>query len=246
MQLTAEELQKNWDTIGKIVNKYISEPRRSTVIQMLEDLSEFMVVAPASGRAHYHYAFPGGYNAHVINVVKAALKTKALWEEEGAIIDFTDEELIFSALFHDLGKIGDGTKEGYLQQKDKWRQDKLKEMYIPNPELPFMLIQDRSLYILQKYGITLTENEYLGIRLHDGVYDDANKAYYISHSPDAKMRTNIVYILHQADFLAARVEYQEWVKATATAPQKVVKKNKNGKSIDVSASEGLMNMVKNL
>lgn len=246
MKLTAEQIQENSNTIVKIVQKYVVSSRKEKILNMIEALNELTVLAPASGKDHYHYAFPGGYNAHVINVVRAAIKTKNLWEDLGATIDFTDEELIVSALFHDLGKIGDGEKEGYLPQTNKWRQDNLNESYIPNPELPFMLIQDRSLYILQKFGIELTHNEYLGIRLHDGIYDDSNKAYFISHNPDSKMKTNIVYILHQADFLAARIEYQQWLSSSSNEVKKVKVKDKHGKTKEVSSSKGLMDMVKNI
>jgi len=246
MELTAEQIQQNWNVVGKIVRKYISSPRQEKVLEMLEQLADFIILAPASGRTNYHNAFPGGYNDHVINVVKMALKTKDLWEEMGAVIDFTEEELVFSALFHDLGKIGDGEKDGYIQQTDKWRRDKLREAYQPNSELQFMLIQDRSLYVLQKYGIPLTFNEYMGIRLHDGIYDDANKAYYFSRTEEAKMKGNLVYILHHADFLAARVEYQRWLASQENTPKKVTKNSKTGKKQEISSSDGLMNLVKNI
>jgi hypothetical protein len=73
-----------------------------------------------------------------------------------------------------------------------------------------MLIQDRSLFTLQQNNIPVNEKEYLAIKLHDGLYDDVNKPYYISFNPDSKFRTNLVYILHQADFLASKVEYDRW------------------------------------
>lgn len=207
MKLQAEQIQENWDTHLKIVEKYISSPRKEQVLDMLTSLEDKIVLSPASGKAHYHNAFPGGYVDHVNRVVVAALKTRKLWQELGVEDDFTTEELVFSALFHDFGKVGDGTEEGYLPQEDKWRQDKLGEKYTPNPKLPFMLIPDRSLYILQSYGISCTLTEYITIRIHDGLYDDSNKAYFISHNPESKLRTNLPYIIHQADMVAARMEY---------------------------------------
>jgi hypothetical protein len=128
----------------------------------------------------------------------------------GCMIDFSEEELIFSALFHDLGKMGDGKHQSYITQTDKWRREKLGEIYSINPETGFMLIQDRSLYTLQSFGIQMTEVEYLAIKTHDGLYDDTNKPYLISFNPDAKMRTNLPYILSQADYIAYKVEYDTW------------------------------------
>jgi hypothetical protein len=245
MELTAEQIQSNWNKHLKIVEHYISSPRKEQVLELFKSLEDKMVLAPASGKAHFHNAIPGGYIDHVNRVVESAIKHMRLWEEMGATIDFSEEELVFSALMHDLGKIGDGEKEGYIPQTDNWRQNKLNERFLPNPELPFMLIQDRSLYILQKYGIPVSHTEYLAIRLHDGIYDDANKAYFFSSNPDSKFRTNIVYILHQADMMAAKVEYNMWQNSGRPGEFKVTKgKTATGKT--VNSSEGLANLIQSL
>jgi hypothetical protein len=178
-------------------------------------------------------------------VVHCALKVKGLWEEMGSTIDFTDEELVFSALNHDLGKIGAQEQPYYLPQTDKWRQDKLGEIYTHNKDLSYMLIQDRSLFTLQQNQIPVSEKEFLAIKLHDGLYDDVNKPYYISFNPDSKLRTNLVYILHQADFLASKIEYDTW-KATGEVQEPKVEKTKSSTGKTVNASEGLMSLVKNI
>ena len=163
----------------------------------------------------------------------------------GGTIDFTDEELVFSALFHDLGKIGEKNKESYIPQTDKWRQDKLNEMYTPNTELEFMLVPDRSLFTLQNYGIKTTKNEYLAIKLHDGVFADGNKPYFFSNTPHSRMKTSIVNILHCADFLASKVEYDIWLASGGTTTQKTTKsKSTTGKT--VNSSKGLQNLIKKL
>jgi len=210
MNLTAEQIQVNWDKHLKIVDTFITGDRKDRLKGLYNSLAEEIIMAPASTRPSLHNAFAGGYIDHVNRVVHCALKTKALWEEMGANIDFTDEELIFSALNHDLGKVGEKSNPMYIPQSDTWRKDKLGEVYSINRELSHMLIQDRSLYILQKNRIEMTENEFLAIKLHDGLYDDVNKPYYITFNPDSKLRTNLPYILHQADFLASKIEYDRW------------------------------------
>ena len=69
-----------------------------------------------------------------------------------------------------------------------------------------MLIQDRSLFILQKFGIECSINEFIAIKVHDGLYDDTNKPYYISYKPESKFKTNLPLILHQADLAASKIE----------------------------------------
>ena len=223
---------------------YITD-RKDKVISMIESFKEDYALAPASSKTWYHSAFPGGYVDHVNRVVEYAVKQMRLYKEMGGTVDFTEEELVFAALFHDLGKMGDGEKLNYLPQTDKWRQDKLSETYTNNPELDFMLIPDRSLFLLQKFGIPVSKNEYLAIRLHDGVFDDANKAYFFSYNPSSRMKTNIVNVLHTADFLASKVEYDMHVGPNGT-PQPKVQKTESTTGKRVNSSEGLANTLKNL
>ena len=244
MSLQAEQIQANWDKHLKIVDHYITD-RKNDVNRMLEHMAETMIMAPASGKSWHHNAFAGGYIDHVNRVVEYAVKQKKLYAEMGGTVDFTDEELVFAALFHDLGKMGDGDTENYIPQTDKWRQDKLSEMYTYNPNLDFMLIPDRSLFILQKFGIPVSQKEWLGIRLHDGVFDKANEAYFFSHQESSRQKTSIVSVLHSADFLASKVEYDMWKKSGGTSSPKVQKTaSSTGRS--VKSSEGLTNMLKNL
>lgn len=244
MSLTAEQIAKNYEKHFKIIDHYIGD-RKDSIKTMLNDLEGTYVMAPASGKSWYHNAFAGGYVDHVNRVVEYSVKQMKLYEEMGGTIDFTQEELVFSALFHDLGKIGDKDNASYIPQTDKWRQDKLHEMYTPNGELDFMLVPDRSLFTLQEYGIKTTKNEYLAIKLHDGVFSDANKPYFFSNNPNSRMKTSIVNILHSADFLASKVEYDKWLAAGgSTTPKTQKTKSTTGKRIN--ASEGLTNMLKNL
>jgi hypothetical protein len=245
MNLSAEQIQSNWDKHLRIVDTFITGERKEKLKALYVSFADEMIMAPASGRPTFHNAFPGGYIDHVNRVVHCALKCKALWQEMGAAIDFTDEELVFTALNHDLGKIGAEGKPYYLPQTDKWRQDKLGELYTHNSDLSYMLIQDRSLFTLQQNGIQVNEKEYLAIKLHDGLYDDVNKPYYLSFNPDSKLRTNLVYILHQADFLASKIEYDTWKQSGGVSTPKVEKtQSTTGKT--VNSSEGLANLIKSI
>ena len=244
MSLKAEKIHSNYEKHLKIIDHYITE-RKDKCKKLIEHLGEAYIMAPASGRSWHHNAFPGGYVDHVNRVVEYAIKQKKLFEEMGGTIDFTDEELAFAAIFHDLGKLGDGDKENYIIQTDEWRKNKLFENYTYNPDLDFMLIPDRSLFILQKFGIPVTHNEFLGIRLHDGVFDKANEAYFFSNMPTSRMKTNIVFVLHTADFLASKVEFDKWRKdGGSLIPKDTKPKYKQKKHF--KSSKGLNNMLKNL
>ena len=244
MSITAEQIQKNYEKHIKIIDTYIGD-RKESIKSMITSMEDTYVMAPASGKSWYHNAFAGGYVDHVNRVVEYAVKQSRLYEEMGGSVDYSQEELVFAALFHDLGKMGDGISPNYIPQTDKWRQDKLSEMYTNNPDLDFMLIPDRSLFILQNNGIKVSQKEYLGIRCHDGVFDKANEAYFFSHVESSRQKTSIISVLHTADFLASKVEYDMWKsQGGSTKPKSEKITSSTGRP--VKASEGLTNMLKNL
>jgi len=211
MNLTAEQLQGNWEKLTEYINTYISEPRKSNLIEFYNKFQDRIILMPASHKKEYHNAFPGGYVEHVNRVVEAALKINQVWVDLGVETNYSEEELVFSALNHDLGKIGDEDNESYLPQNDQWRKEKLGEDYTFNNKLEFMSVPDRGLYLLQTHGIEYSKNEFLSIKLHDGIFDEANKPYLIGWLPEQKLRCSLPLIIHQADFMAARIEFErEW------------------------------------
>ena len=211
MKLTAEQIQENWDKFIGFIEDYISSPRKEALLEFYNQYMDRIILMPASHKKEYHNAFPGGYVEHVNRVIEAALKIHSVWEEFGVEQNYTVEELVFSAMNHDLGKMGDENNEAYIPQTDQWRKDKLGEDYTFNNKLEYMSVPDRGLYLLKEHGIDYSKNEFLTIKLHDGLYDEANKPYLLSWMPETKVRTSLVHIVHQADFLAARVEFErEW------------------------------------
>ena len=264
MNLTADQIQNNWEIFIGNINAYISSPRKEKLIEFYEKYEERIMLMPAAHKKEYHNAFPGGYVEHVNRVVGCALKQSKLWESEGAdMTTFTEEELVFSAINHDLGKMGDEENESYIPQTDNWRREKLGEDYMFNTKVPFASVPDRGLFLLQSHGIQYTFNEMLAIQTHDGLYDDANKKYLFSFMPEQKPRTCLPFILHQADLMAARIEFErEWLPKLKGEKNNLDTKKSNftlgnstnqkstsstkSKALGSIKSEGLKNMLDNL
>ena len=256
MQLTAEQIQENWDIFIGNINAHISSPRKEKLVEFYETYAERVMLMPAAHKKEYHNAFPGGYIEHVNRVVRCALKQAKLWESEGADMGtFTTEELVFAAINHDLGKMGDENHESYLPQTDAWRRDKLGEDYMFNKELAFASVPDRGLFMLQSHGIQYSFNEMIAIQTHDGLYDEGNKKYLMSYMPESRPRTSLPFILHQADLMAARIEFErEWLpkfKNPVPSQEKNFTlndkpknaQNKQQKALGSIKSEGLKNML---
>ena len=213
MKLTAEQIQGNWDEFCGNIEIHISRPRREMLMAFYNTYKERIMMMPAAHKKEYHNSFPGGYVEHVNRVVRCSLKQYDLWEEEGAdITTFTKEEIVFSAINHDLGKMGDEENESYIPQTDKWRKEKLGEDYMFNKQVPFASVPDRGLFMLQSHNVKYSFNEMLAIQTHDGLYDAANEKYLKAYMPEQKPRTSLPFILHQADMMAARIEFErEWL-----------------------------------
>jgi hypothetical protein len=246
--LTPEQIQANWNYFTSTIQQYISGERGVKLLEFYNKHDERFIMMPASHKSQYHNCFPGGYIDHVNRVVTAALKLDALWREMGMIDTYTTEELVFSAINHDLGKFGDEQNASYIEQTDQWRRDKLNETYMFNDRLEYMTVPDRGLFLLISNGIIPTKNEMIAIKTHDGLYEESNKAYLMGFTPETKPRTSLVYVLHQADLLAARVEFEiEWLpKLLGPRVEKPAKEtnfslNKNNSNVKAKAMKKMAN-----
>lgn len=209
MKLSAEQIQANYDIFKSNILNYISSPRKEQLLEFYKEREEILLLAPASSREAYHNAFPGGYLDHVNRVVQASLGIYEVWNSFREIDTFTKEELVFAAINHDLGKLGEDNKPSYIPNDSEWHIKNQGQIYKTNSELPFFTVPDRSLFVLTQARIPFSQNEYLGIKLHDGLYDDMNKPYLISFNVESRLRTSLPLILHQADLLASRVEWED-------------------------------------
>jgi hypothetical protein len=261
MNLTAEEIQSNWTRLVGFIEDHISSPRKENLLKFYDKYQERLILMPAAHKKEYHNAFPGGYVEHVNRVITCALHLHELWGQMGAdLTTYTKEELVFSALNHDLGKMGDEEHDSYIPQTDNWRREKLGEDYMFNTKLPFASVPDRGLFLLQSHGIQYTFNEMITIQTHDGLYDEANKKYLMTYIPEQKPRTSLPFIVHQADLMAARIEFErEWLpklqgnvdtqkksftlENKKTAPSTPATK---AKALSSVKSEGLKNLLDNL
>jgi hypothetical protein len=214
---TANQIKSNYEKFLSRINKMFPD-RASNLKKMYKELGEERIMfSPASGTDYYHNAIPGGYIDHVLRVMDYALIEYKHFTALGLdVSNFTITELMFAAMHHDLGKLGfpgDGN-EVYVFNTSEWHRKNQGKIYSVNENIPFMLVPDLSLYLLQSFGVQCTFNEFLGIRIHDGLYDDANKSYYINRQLQSKLRNNLPIILHNADFAAARYEFERWNSTT--------------------------------
>ena len=210
--LNEQQLLDNWNIFLGFIKSEIKGERGTKLLQFYEKYDERFILLPASHKPQYHNCFPGGYVEHVNRVVNASLDIFEIWTKYGVKPVFTREEVVFSALNHDLGKFGTLEHEAVLPNPSEWHVKNRGEIYTFNTQMDYMTVPDRGLWLLSQIGVEVSKNEYLAIKLHDGLYDDANKPYLMSWSPETKLRTSLPFIIHQADLMAARIEFErEWL-----------------------------------
>ena len=211
---TEQQLQENYEKFLNFIRKAFANQseRMEKLLHMYSEdqLGMELIMAPASGKAHFHSAYVGGYIDHVMNVCRNSIGQMNQFKNNGGIIDFEVEELLFAALHHDLGKLGDLGKPYYVEQESDWHRKNQGSLFKQNPEINYFDVTHRALWLLQEYGIKYTQKEMLGIMLADGLYNKGNEKYFISYDENFQLKTELPYLLHWADHMSCRIENSEY------------------------------------
>ena len=114
-----------------------------------------------------------------------------------------------------------------------------------------MSVPDRSLFLLQEAGIGMSQDEWIAIKTHDGLYNESNTPYFKSFIPENKLRSPLALIIHEADLRSAYIEWQQQYlptignKTPIQSSKRSFTANKT-KALSSVKSAGLKNMLDNL
>ena len=209
MNYTEKDLQENYNKFIAFLGTQFTGERLDKLINLYGDkgYGYQLSMAPASAKDYTNNSYIGGYLDHIMTMSRASYGVKKLWEAMNGIIDFTDDELIFSAINSGLGILGDkDVGEYYIMNDSEWHVKNTGALFKTNPELQHMLISDRSLFILQQYQIPCTWKEYLAIKLSNGLYNEGNKSYLYNFTKDMDLKTNLPKVIHEAYIVAYQTE----------------------------------------
>lgn len=130
MKLDEQQLLDNWNKLMECISTEFKDERHDGLVELYNHMQDRMMYAPASSKEHFHNCFIGGYVDHVLNVINCADQTYALWKSLGSDCEgYTREELIFAALNHDLGKVGD-MEDRHIFLTQVSGIEKIKVLYI--------------------------------------------------------------------------------------------------------------------
>ena len=209
--LSSQQIIQNWNRFLDIIENQLPSDRSSILLDFYNKHEDRISMMPASEKNWKHSAFAGGYIDHVLRVYDIALMSNKIWLETGAVASFSEAELAFVALHHDLGKMGTEEFEYYLPNDSDWHVKNMGMVYKFNDKVDPMKINERSLFILQSLGINLTHEEFMAIKLSDGLYDDSNKFYFFAGQKETKIKSYLPFLLHHSIIQASQIEFQKWL-----------------------------------
>ena len=192
MSLTPEDIASNFDKFRSLCERL--GDRSGPALSLVDHFAERLALCPASGRKEFHLAEPGGLVDHSLRVLSNAMKLCKAFDHS-----LPKESLIIGCLFHDIGKLGDLEHEYYLPQDSDWHREKLGEMYKYNKSMQYMTVPDRGVWLCQHFGLKLSQDEWLAIKLNDGQYADENAPYKMKEP-------RLVDIVHTADLISTKQE----------------------------------------
>lgn len=198
-----EEISKLIERFDKII-EMLPLDRHAQVEHMIAQIGSRFFTSPASGSEHKHDAEPGGLLNHSLAVYDNLKMLQGMW-----FPNIPTDSVIIAGLFHDLGKIGTfdadlisdsgsvGGLDHYVPSIEDWQKRK-GILYTWNKSIKDGLSHaQRSARLLSQCGVELTDNEYLSIVYHDGLYMKENALLVSIHGNELLMA------LHWADYYTA-------------------------------------------
>jgi hypothetical protein len=178
-----EKFYELWDRIKR--------EGKENVLEYLEKSDYFL--APAS--TQYHSSYEGGLLAHSLNVTyklyELSEKNDLKWEKEDSII--------IIGLLHDICKTHFYSVE-YKNVKDKDNNWIKVPYYKVDDKMPLGVHGDKSVMLLQRLGLEMSNEEMYCIRYHMGAYE--GESVYSSLGRAKKKYSNILWV-HLSDELAS-------------------------------------------
>ena len=171
-----DQIQSRYEKFTGLLTK--CGERGNKAKEMCEHLGARLILCPASTHESVPGCHPGGLLDTSIRVLSR------MRDIQKAIPDASKvpvESVILTGLLHNIGMVGSESVDYLLPQDSDWHR-KQGRLYRYNEELPKMSVPHRSLYLLQKFGVEVTLEEWTAIALSGGPHREENR-FYIGSEP---------------------------------------------------------------
>jgi len=173
--MNERELTEIWTSYTKLAEKI---GRGDGTSRMLDELGERILMCPAEPRNDCPGCGPGGLVQQAILISKGMKKIN-----DSLSLNVPTESILVAGLFHEVGKIGTIDTPYFLPEEEGWKRDKLGSFYKINDMISKTSVSERSLYLLQHYGVRLDEHEFMAIRGPNRTAEWADSRLFPSQDP---------------------------------------------------------------
>lgn len=160
--LEEEEILSNWDTFRNLAQN--GSGRSEAIESLLDELGERVMICPATIKS-----YAGSLVEQNLKVLKTCISLNSKFK-----FGLSNESMVVVNLFRNLGMIGNLENELMIAQTSKWHRDQ-GNLFQYNNELSFMRTYDRSIQLLQHFGVKLSEEEHVSILTSGGSNEEYNK-----------------------------------------------------------------------
>ena len=184
-----EKIEENWEKYEKFL-KILSD---ENINNLIESLGERIIMCPSSPRVSDVGCYPGGLVEHSLDVAIAMKKIN-----ESLDLGVSTKSILKIGLLHEIGKIGDENTELFINQDSDWHREKLGQNYKYNDDISKMTSSHRTLYLLQKFNVSLSRDEWISIQIAAGSHFEENR-FYVGSEP------TLAILLQKAKSLVSHV-----------------------------------------
>ena len=184
------KVQKNWEMYEKLLRRLSDD----NINRMIDTIGERLCLSPASTRLTDYNANDGGLIEHLMSVTSQMRNINSSVD-----LKIPVASILKVGLLHDIGKIGNLTTPLFCDQTSEWHRDNLGQMYKYNDEIQKMSASHRTLFLLQHFGVTLSEEEWIAIQTSGGSHFEENR-FYVGSEP------TLALILQQAKAIAIHLK----------------------------------------
>ena len=176
--LSEEQIAANFEKYSTLLLQ-TGDHRAEAMQSLLDALGERLATCPASSKRDYHNCFVGGLVDHSLRVLKNC--TRLMKVSPDLFGSIPEESVVFAALLHDLGKVGDLDNERYLPQTNNYYREKGNLFEHNKAVVPKNT--HASLFLLQHFGVKMSYDEFEAILLNDGPVTDDGREYCMKETP---------------------------------------------------------------
>lgn len=165
--LDEEQIQKNWELFCNLAENGLEKNNSKAIEALLNELGDRLLVTPLSVKSS-----PGSLIDHNLKCLKVCSSINKKFH-----LGISEHSMILVNLFRNVGMVGslDGD---LLLVAPEWLQKKGTH-YQYNNDIIFMQPHDRSLFLLQHYGVKMSEEEVVAILASNG----SNQEYKFGDPP---------------------------------------------------------------